>query len=43
MERYKRQTNLPEIGESGQQKLTDARVLVVGAGVDGVAAELANR
>ena len=32
MDRYKRQTNLPEIGESGQQKLTNAKVLVVGAG-----------
>lgn len=30
--RYQRQTSLPEIGESGQKKLADARLLVVGAG-----------
>lgn len=32
MDRYQRQMMLPEIGTAGQQKLTDARVLVVGAG-----------
>ncbi|MDT0643482.1 HesA/MoeB/ThiF family protein [Zunongwangia sp. F363] len=32
MERYSKQTNLKEIGLTGQQKLKDAKVLVVGAG-----------
>jgi molybdopterin/thiamine biosynthesis adenylyltransferase/rhodanese-related sulfurtransferase len=32
MSRYQRQTMLPEIGDSGQQRLANARVLVVGAG-----------
>jgi len=32
MNRYQRQTVLPEIGESGQQKLLDAHVLVIGCG-----------
>lgn len=29
---YQRQTSLPELGPEGQQKLRDARVLVIGAG-----------
>lgn len=32
MKRYQRQIALPEIGTTGQQKLTDATVLVIGAG-----------
>lgn len=32
MERYSRQTSLPEIGEAGQQALGNLRVLIVGAG-----------
>ncbi|QUG73580.1 HesA/MoeB/ThiF family protein (plasmid) [Erwinia sp. E602] len=32
MSRYQRQSMLPEVGEAGQQKLAQARVLVVGAG-----------
>ena len=31
-DRYSRQTILPEVGEAGQGRLRDARVLVVGAG-----------
>ena len=31
-ERYARQIMLPEIGEAGQQKLTEAKVLIIGAG-----------
>ncbi len=31
-ERYARQLSLPEIGEAGQRRLADARVLLVGAG-----------
>ncbi|WP_300726767.1 HesA/MoeB/ThiF family protein [uncultured Bacteroides sp.] len=31
-ERYNRQIMLPEIGEAGQQKLKEARVLIVGVG-----------
>ncbi len=32
MQRYARQTSLPEIGEEGQKKLRNARVLLVGVG-----------
>ncbi|MEQ8966239.1 MAG: molybdopterin-synthase adenylyltransferase MoeB [Azospirillaceae bacterium] len=32
MERYRRHLSLPEVGIEGQQKLLDARVLVIGAG-----------
>lgn len=32
MKRYQRQQILPQLGETGQQKLTQARVLVIGAG-----------
>lgn len=32
MDRYQRQSMLPEIGEAGQQALFNARVLVIGAG-----------
>lgn len=32
MNRYQRQINLPQIGEAGQQKLAQSRVLVIGAG-----------
>jgi molybdopterin/thiamine biosynthesis adenylyltransferase/rhodanese-related sulfurtransferase len=31
-ERYARQLTLPEVGESGQRKLRDSRVLLIGAG-----------
>ena len=31
-ERYKRNILLPEVGEEGQKKLAESRVLVVGAG-----------
>lgn len=37
-ERYARQIVLPEIGESGQQKMSTARVAIVGAGALGSAA-----
>ena len=32
MERYKRQINLPQVGINGQQKLRNAKVLLIGAG-----------
>ena len=32
MERYNRHLLLPEIGEEGQKKLAEARVLLVGVG-----------
>lgn len=32
MERYSRQTMLPEIGETGQKRLKDAKVMIVGVG-----------
>ncbi len=32
MERYKRQINLPQVGNEGQRKLQKAKVLVIGAG-----------
>jgi len=32
LERYSRQIRLPQIGESGQQRLLDSRVLIIGAG-----------
>lgn len=32
MDRYSRQTILPEIGKDGQKKLQEARVLIVGVG-----------
>lgn len=36
MSRYARQIILPEVGEFGQQRLRDARVLIIGAGALGV-------
>ncbi len=38
--RYARQLILPEVGESGQQKLMDARILLIGAGGLGAPAGL---
>ena len=35
MDRYHRQTLLPQIGPAGQQKLAEARVLIVGVGALG--------
>ena len=32
MERYSRQISIPGIGKDGQQKLRDAKVLIIGAG-----------
>ena len=32
MERYNRQIILPELGEKGQQRLQQAKVLIVGVG-----------
>lgn len=37
-QRYSRQTNLPEVGEQGQQRLAEASVLILGAGGLGVPA-----
>ena len=31
-ERYSRQIKLPQLGESGQKRLLDARVLIIGMG-----------
>ena len=39
-ERYKRNILLPEVGEEGQKKLAESRVLVVGAGGLGSPASL---
>ena len=39
-ERYARQTMLPEIGEQGQRRLSEASVLIVGIGGLGSAAAL---
>ncbi|HAN59452.1 MAG TPA: molybdopterin-synthase adenylyltransferase MoeB, partial [Gammaproteobacteria bacterium] len=32
IERYSRQIKLPQVGETGQQQLLDARVLIIGMG-----------
>ncbi|MBT8394301.1 MAG: HesA/MoeB/ThiF family protein [Flavobacteriaceae bacterium] len=32
MERYKRQINLPQVGKTGQEKLRNSKILVIGAG-----------
>ena len=41
-QRYLRNTILPEIGENGQEKLLQAKVLVVGAGGLGAVADVAD-
>jgi molybdopterin-synthase adenylyltransferase len=39
-ERYSRQTVLPELGETGQEKLSNSKVLIVGMGALGIPASL---